>query len=87
MQFFLHDSDQHVHRKGDPYLGEHRVFRCSVECFDSQVLFEPPEEEFHLPATTIQFGHGHGRNRETVGQEGKALVSGSTNLTKRSLSG
>ena len=74
MKFFLHDSDQHIHREGNPDLGEHRIFGCSVERFDSQVLFEPAEEELHLPATAIQVGHGNGGNREVVGQEGKAFV-------------
>lgn len=74
MKFFLHDSDQHIHGESDPDLGEDRIFGCSVERLDSQVLFEPAEEEFHLPAATIQFGHGNGGNREVVGQEGKAFA-------------
>jgi hypothetical protein len=57
MKFFLHDSDQHMRRQGDPDLGEYGVFGGSIECPDSQVLFEPTEEEFHLPAAVIQFGY------------------------------
>ena len=55
-------------------MGEHRIFGGSVERFDSQVLLEPAEEEFHLPATPIQLGHGNGWDREVVGQKGKALA-------------
>ena len=74
MKFFLHDSNQHVHREGDPDLGEHRIFGCSVEGLDSQMLFEPTEEEFDFPAATVQFGHRNGANREVVGQKRKALA-------------
>ena len=72
MELFLHDGYQHIHRQGDPDLSEDRVFGGAVERFDSQVLFEPAEEEFHLPAAAIQFGYSNGRNREIVGQEDKA---------------
>jgi len=74
MEFFLHDSNQHIHRQGDPDLGEDRVFGGSVERFDSQVLFEPAEEEFHLPAAAIEVGYRNGRDCEVVGQEDKEFV-------------
>lgn len=72
MELFLHDCNQHIHRQRDPDLGKDCVFGGTVERFDSQMLFEPAEEEFHLPAAAIQFGYSNGRNREIVGQEDKA---------------
>ena len=74
MKLFLHDSDQHIHGKGDPELSENRIFLCSVKRLDSQVLFEPTEEKLDLPAAAIQFGQGNGRDFEVVGQEDKALA-------------
>jgi hypothetical protein len=49
-EFLANDSYQHVHADGDPYLGLHRVLACAVKRFDAQVLFDPFEEQFHLPA-------------------------------------
>ena len=71
MEFFLHNGYQHIHRKGDPDLGENRVFGGAVKGFDPQMLFEPTKEEFYLPAAAIQIGHSNSRNREVVGQEDK----------------
>ena len=53
MKLFLHNGYQDIHRQGDPDLGEYRVFGGAVERFDPQVLFEPTEEEFHLPTAAI----------------------------------
>ena len=53
-------------------MGEYGVFGGAVKGFDPQVLFEPTEEEFHLPTASIQIGHSNSRNREVVGQKDKA---------------
>lgn len=74
MELFLHNSDQHIYGESDPDLSQYRIFRCSIEILDSQVLFEPTEKELDLPAAAIQFCHGDGRNREVVGQEDKSIV-------------
>jgi len=71
MELFLHNGYQDVHRQGDPDLGKDRVFGGAIERFDSQMLFEPAKEKFHLPAAAIQFGYSNGWNREVVGQEDK----------------
>src|SRR5207245_641786 len=42
--------------------------------FDAQVLFDPFEEQFHLPAAFVQPGNGQGRQIEVVRQEHQATV-------------
>ena len=59
MELFLNDGYQHIHRQSDPDLCKDRVFGGAVERFESQMLFEPAEEEFHLPAAAIQFGYSN----------------------------
>ena len=39
------------------------------ELLDTQMLFDPFEEQFHAPAVTVQFGDCLSRGREIVGQE------------------
>ena len=73
MEFFLHNGDQHINRQCNPDLGQDRMFGGTVEGFDSQMLLEPAEEEFYLPAAVIQFGYGDCRYGEIVGKKGKSL--------------
>ena len=63
------DRDQHVNADGDPDLRLHRVLARAEKPFDPQVLFDPFEEQFHLPTTPIQVGDGQGGEFEMVGQE------------------
>ena len=52
---------------GDPDLGEDGVFRGSEERFDFEMLFDPFEEEFHLPAGFIDLSDRPSGKREVVG--------------------
>ena len=63
------NGDQHINRDGDPDLGFDRVLGCAIECLDSQMLLDPFEEEFHLPATPIQFCDGLCRKQKVVAKE------------------
>jgi len=65
----LDDSDKHVDRDGDPDLGLHGVFRGSEEPFDPQVLLDPLEEQFDLPAALVEGADGRGRQAEMVGEK------------------
>jgi hypothetical protein len=69
MKLLFQDSDKEIDTNSDPYLSFHGVRRCSVKPFDTQVLFDPLEEEFDLPSTAIQFGYCDCRQREIVGKE------------------
>ena len=49
-QSLLEDGDQHINRHDNPDLSFHGILGISVEGLDSQVLFDPFEEQFNLPA-------------------------------------
>ena len=53
-KFFLDDGHQDVNRDGDPNLSADSILAGSVKCFDTQVLLDPFEEEFHLPASFVK---------------------------------
>ena len=53
MKALFHDRHQDVDRNSDPDLGDDRVLGGPEEGFDAKVLFEPAEEEFHLPTATV----------------------------------
>ena len=45
MKSLLQDGNQQINADSDPDLGFDGVERCSVKCFDSQMLLDPAEEE------------------------------------------
>ena len=63
------DRDEHVNADRDPDLRLHHVRTVAIKAFDPQVLFDPFEEQFHLPTTPIQVGDGQGGEFEMVCQE------------------
>lgn len=69
------DGHQHVHRHRIPDLGAHGILGGAVEGLDAQVLFDPFEEQFDLPATAVQFGNGQGRQGEVVGQQHQGVAA------------
>ena len=46
---FLEDGNLKVDADGDPDLSSNRVRGDTVKGFDSEVLLNPPKEEFDLP--------------------------------------
>ena len=69
MEPLLQDGDEQVNGDGRPDLGVHGVGRGAVKGFDAQVLFEPFEEQFDLPASAIEPADGQGWHGEMVGQD------------------
>ena len=69
MQTFFQNSDEQINGDGGPDLGAHRVGRGAVKGFDTQMLLDPFEEEFDLPASPIELGNGQRWHGEVVGQE------------------
>jgi len=57
----------------DPNLSSHGVLGCAEKCFDAQVLFDPLEEQFDLPATFVNGWDIMCRQIEVICQEDKAL--------------
>ena len=52
----LHDGYKHINGDGDPDLALHRIFRCAIKRFDSQMLLDPFEEQLDLPTTLVKSG-------------------------------
>ena len=74
MKSLLQDGDQKINADSDPDLGFDGVWRCSVKGLDSQMLLDPAEEEFHLPALLVNIGDGYGGNGKNIGQVDKTLL-------------
>jgi hypothetical protein len=75
MQTFLDDRNKHVSGDRNPDLRLHGVLACAQECFDSQMLLDPFEEQFDLPSLTIQIGNHRGGQLHIVGHESDRLAS------------
>ena len=54
LEVVLNDCDEAVSDDCDVDLYAHRIFRLSPELFDTEMLFDPFEEEFHLPAVSVE---------------------------------
>ena len=59
---------------GSPYLCFYSIDTLPIECFDSQVLFDPFEEQFDLPATLVIVGDLAGITMGYVGQQNNVLI-------------
>jgi len=66
---FFDDGNQHVGADSRPDLGLHSVFACAEKVLDAQVLLDPFEKEFDLPAVFVEGCDGGGRQNGVVGQE------------------
>ena len=71
---FLHDRDQHVRADCDPDLRLHGVLAGTEKRFYTQVLLDPLEEQFDLPALPIQLSDQIGFQGKIVGQERNAFA-------------
>ncbi len=74
MQTFFENGDEQGNRDGAPDLGAHRVLARAVKSFDAQMLLDPFEEQFDLPAAMIQLRNGQGGRGEVVGQKDQRLA-------------
>lgn len=69
MKFLFHNGDQYVARHSAPDLRLDRVLAVAQEFLDSEVLLDPLEEHFDLPAILVKRGNRQGRERKVVGQK------------------
>ncbi len=74
MKIFLNNSDEHVGGQGEPDLRLDRVLAVANKLLDAQVLLDPFEKQFHLPAAFVQRSDGQGRQACVVGQEDQSLL-------------
>src|SRR5258705_9835647 len=65
----LKESEDEDGDQSGPDLDVKGVLGSADEGFDTQVLFDGPEEQFHLPALPINLGNGGGSQIEPVGEE------------------
>lgn len=75
MQAFLCNGDQHVCADRDPDLRLDRVLVGAIKRLDSQVLLDPFEKQFDLPALAVQVCNQLWFEGEVVGQKRDALAS------------
>jgi hypothetical protein len=68
-------GNQYVDADGGPGLCLDSVRRRAVESLDSQVLFDPLEEKFDLPATLVELRDGQRRQVEVVRQKDQSAVA------------
>ena len=73
MQTFFDDGDQDISRHGNAYLRLHGVFAGTQKGFDTQMLFDPFEKQFDLPALLVKCRDQFGFECEVVGQKRDAL--------------
>ncbi len=74
LQSFLDNGHKNVYRNGDPNLGLQCVLAGAVKCFDPQVLFDPFEEQLHLPAAFVKLRDHDCRQREVVKEKRNASL-------------
>ena len=68
LQDFAHTTIalQFLPNDGDPHLCLAGILARAVEAFDPQVLFDPFEEQLHLPSALVQSGDRQCRRVEIV---------------------
>ena len=74
MQAFLGNGDQHVSADRDPDLRLDRVLFGAIKRLDAQVLLNPFEKQFDLPALAVQICNQLEFEGEVVGQKRDALA-------------
>src|SRR6476646_2373845 len=73
VEAFADDGHEQVGTDGNRDLGFDGILRGAVKGLDAQVLLDPFEEEFDMPATTVQFGDDVSRKSEVISEEHQSL--------------
>ena len=73
MDFFETGHEQ-VNADRDPDLRFDGVFGGAEERLDTQVLLDPLEEQFDVPAAFVERGDGLGREAEMIGEKDQMLA-------------
>jgi hypothetical protein len=66
---FASDGNKQVGADGDPDLSFYRVGAGPIKCLDTQVLPDPFEEQFDLPAKSVEVSYRKSWRSEIVGQK------------------
>jgi len=73
LKLLVKDGNHEVNGHRDPDLGLHRVGTGPEVMFDTQVAFDPFEEEFDLPSRLVDLCHGESVDLQVVGEEDEML--------------
>ena len=73
LELLVKDGHHEVNGHRDPDLCLHRVGTSAEVVFDTQVAFDPFEEEFDLPSRLVELGYGERRDLQVVGEEDEML--------------
>src|SRR5258706_7509674 len=73
-QSFLQYSYEQVGTHRRPDLDTHCVLRVANKAVNTEVLFDPSEEQFDLPACPVQLSDIQGRNGEQIGEENQREI-------------
>jgi hypothetical protein len=68
MQTLFYNGDQNIGGYGDPYLCFDGILGSAEKSLDAKVLFDPFEEEFHLPTAFVNIADSQGWKRGVVGK-------------------
>lgn len=68
------DGDQQVNADSNPYLSLYAVDGSAEELLDSQMLFDPFEEQLNQPSLMIKVGNRESFDGEIVCQKDVVLV-------------
>ena len=74
LETLLYNGNQDVRADGDPDLRLHRILAGAQKRLDTQVLLDPFEEQFDLPALPVQLCDQFGSQGKIVGQKRNALA-------------
>ena len=75
MEFFLHNSNQHIGGHGAPNLCLHRALPGIHESLDVQVLLDSFEQEFVTLALVLECDDGERRQHSTVREKDQRVAS------------
>ena len=73
LKLLVKDGHHEVNGHCNPDLGLHRIGARTEVVFDTEVAFDPLEEEFDLPTSLVEFGNGESGDLQFVGEEDKML--------------
>ena len=73
LELLVKDGHHEVNGDRNPDLALHRIGAGTEVVFDTQVAFDPLEEEFDLPTALVELGHGERWDLQVVGEEDKML--------------
>ncbi len=74
LKFFLNNGYEHEGGHAAPDLRLDCVLAVAQKLLDTKVLFDPFEEQLHLPAAFVESGNCQGRQGGVVGQEDQRLL-------------